>query len=50
LSTLRDSKGDAIYDFLTDNNAQELYDRVQQNVNKVRNDEGADYVILLTHI
>jgi len=50
LSTLRESNGDAIYDFLTDNNSQELYDRVQENVNKVRKDEGADYVILLTHI
>ena len=50
LSTLRDSNGDAIYDFLTGNNVQELYDRVQENVNKVRKEEGADYVILLTHI
>ena len=50
LSTLKDSNGDAIYDFLTDNNTQELYDRVQEIVNKVRNEEGADYVILLTHI
>ena len=50
MSTLRDSNGDAIYDFLTGNNTQELYDRVQENVNKVRKEEGADYVILLTHI
>ena len=50
LSTLRDSNGEAIYDFLTGNNVQELYDRVQENVNKVRKEEGADYVILLTHI
>jgi len=50
LSTLREPNGDAIYDFLTDNNTQELYDRVQENVNKARKDEGADYVILLTHI
>jgi len=49
LSTVRDSNGDAVYDFLTGNNTQELYDRVQENVNKAR-DEGADYVILLTHI
>ena len=50
LSTLRDSNGDPIYDFLTDNNTQELYDRIQENINKVRKEEGADYVILLTHI
>jgi 2',3'-cyclic-nucleotide 2'-phosphodiesterase (5'-nucleotidase family) len=50
LSTYRDSNGELIYDFLTDNNAQDLYDRVQENINKVRSEEGADYVILLTHI
>ena len=50
MSTLRDSNGEAIYDFLTDNNAQELYNRIQENINKVRNEEGADYVIILTHI
>ena len=50
LLTLRDSNGEAIYDFLADNNAQDLYDRVQENVDKVKNEEGADYVILLTHI
>ena len=50
MSTLRDSNGEAIYDFLTDYNAQELYDRIQENINKVRNEEGADYVIILTHI
>ena len=32
------------------NNTQELYDRVQENVNKVKEEEGADYVILLTHM
>ena len=50
LSTLRDSNGEAIYDFLTDNNTQELYDRIQKYINEVRNDKKADYVILLTHI
>ena len=50
LVTLKDSNGEAIYDFLASNDAQELYNRVQENINKVRNEEGADYVILLTHI
>ena len=50
MSTLKDSNGNAIYDFLTDNNSQELYDRVQEIINNVRNVEGANYVILLTHI
>jgi len=50
LSTVKDSNGEAVYDFLTGNNTQELYDKIQENVNKVRKDEGADYVILLTYI
>ena len=49
LSTLRDSNGEAIYDFLTDNNSQELYDTVQSYINESR-EKGANYVILLTHI
>ena len=49
LSSIKDSNGEAIYDFLSDNDGQELYDRIQENVNKVR-EEGAEYVILLTHI
>ena len=50
LSALKDSDGEAIYDFLTGNNTQELYDRVQKYINEVKNDKGADYVIILTHI
>ena len=50
LSTIKDSNGEAVYDFLNDNNAQELYDKVQENINKLKNDENADYVILLTHL
>ena len=50
LSTIKDSKGEAIYDFLIGNKNQELYDRIQENINKVIEEEGADYVILLTHM
>ena len=50
LSTLRDSNGEPIYDFLSDNNAQELYDRIQKYINELRNIKKVDYVILLTHI
>ena len=50
LSSLKDSNGDEIYDFLTDNNSQELYDKLQETINRIKNEEGADYVILLTHI
>ena len=50
ISTLFDKDGKPIYDFLIGNNSQELYDTVQKYINKVRNDEKVDYVILLTHI
>ena len=50
LSNLKDENGELIYDFLTDNNGHELYDTVQNYINKLRNDENCDYVILLTHI
>ena len=50
LSTIKDSDGEAMYDFLTGNNTQELYDRVQSHINEARNEKNADYVILLTHI
>ena len=49
LSTLRDSNGETIYDFLTGNVNQDLYDAVQYYINKTREEE-ADYIILLTHI
>ena len=50
LSSLKDSDGEAIYDFLTDNNAKELYDRVQKIINEAKEEKKADYIILLTHI
>ena len=49
LSSLKDSDGEAIYNFLTDNNTQELYDRVQKYINEAKEEKKADYVILLTH-
>ena len=49
LSTIRDSNGNAIYDFLSENGGQELIDRVKQQITEVKN-KGADYVILLTHL
>jgi len=49
LCTLRDEKDNAIYDFLADNDAKDLYDKVQNLIDEVRNDKKVDYVILLTH-
>ena len=47
LSTLRESDGTAIYNFLS--NKAELYTTIQGEIDKLRN-EGANYVILLTHV
>ena len=49
LSSVKDVNGDDLYNFLTDNNSQELYDTIQKYINTLRNDEQVDYVILLTH-
>ena len=50
LSTIRDSDGELLYNFLTGNNSQELYDTIQGYINEVKNEKKVDYVILLTHI
>lgn len=38
-----------VYDFYSGNNGQDLYDRIQQLVEEVRQ-QGADYVIVLSHL
>ena len=50
LITLLDSNGEPIYDFLTDNHSQELFSRVQQHINYLRNTAKVDYVIILAHL
>ena len=47
LSSLRESDGTAIYNFLS--NKEELYTTIQGEIDKLRS-EGANYVILLTHV
>ena len=47
LSSLRESDGTPIYNFLS--NKEELYTTIQGEIDKLRS-EGANYVILLTHI
>ena len=49
LSTIKDSNNELVYDFLANNNAQDLYDKIQEYINKVKVEYFADYVILLTH-
>ena len=50
LSQLKDRTGEHIYDFLTGNNTQELYDTIQKYINELRYEKKVDYVILLTHL
>ncbi len=45
----QNDKGEYIYGFCSGGNGQELYDKVQETVDKVKND-GADYVIALGHL
>ena len=47
LSSLRESDGTPIYNFLS--NKEELYTTIQGEIDKLRS-EGANYVILLTHV
>ena len=49
LSTLKDNDGNPKYTFLSENNAEKLYSTLQNYINEARNN-GANYVILLTHI
>jgi len=50
LITIKGSDGQSLYHFLTDNESKELYERVQQQIDKVKNEEHADYVIILAHL
>ena len=50
LITEYDDSGNLVYYFLTDNQSRELYDKVQGVIDKVKNEEKADYVIILAHL
>ena len=50
LITIKDEQGKIKYDFLTENHSQELFDRVQNHINYLRETVGVDYVILLAHL
>jgi 2',3'-cyclic-nucleotide 2'-phosphodiesterase (5'-nucleotidase family) len=51
LSSLKDkdNNNEKLYDFLTGNNAKDLYDRVQADIDDLKKNKKVDYVILLTH-
>ena len=50
LNSLYDSNGNKVYDFLTENKSQELYDRIQKEIDRLKNEEKVDYIILLGHL
>ena len=50
LSSIKDEAGEPLYDFLVSNGNQELYDKIQEYVNELRNDKKVNYVILVTHL
>ena len=49
LITIVDDKGELVYDFLTENHSQELYDRVQQHIDELKK-ENCDLIIILGHL
>ena len=49
LITLVDEEGEQIYDFLTENHSQELYDKIQKNIDELKK-QGCDYIIILGHL
>ena len=49
LHNILDEDENMIYDFLTENEGKEFFDTVQKYVDEVKS-EGADYVILLSHL
>ena len=50
LNALFDSDGNKVYDFLTENKSQELYDRIQSEIDRLKNEEKVDYIIILGHL
>ena len=49
LITILDSSGKPVYDFLTDNNSKDLYDRVQKHIDELKAQD-VDYIIVLAHL
>ena len=50
LISILDSDKKQVYDFLTANKSQELYDKLQKTIDELRNDEKVDYVIIIGHL
>ena len=50
LNSFYDSDGNKVYDFLTENKSKELYNRIQEEIDKLKNIDKVDYIILLGHL
>ena len=50
LITILDDESKPLYHFMTDNNSQELYTAVQKHIDEIRNNNKADYIIILAHL
>ena len=50
LSSIKDEDGELLYDFFAGENSKVLAENIQGYIDKLRNNEKVDYVILLTHI
>ena len=50
LHSITDEDGKMLYDFLDGDDGQEMYDEVQKNINKLKNEEKVDYIIILDHL
>jgi len=49
LSQIKDDNNELLYDFLTNKDVKDLYDRVQGYIDELKITKKVDYVILLTH-
>ena len=49
LSQIKDDNNELLYDFLTNKDVKDLYDRVQGYIDELKSTKKVDYVILLTH-
>ena len=50
LYKMKDEDGKMKYNFLTDNNGQELYDKTQIYINELKEEYNVDHIIILSHL
>ena len=50
LNSVVDENGKQVYDFLTENKSQALYDKIQKDIDELKNKENCTYIIILGHL